>query len=101
MGKEGRANNGTNRAALAETPMVAAKCRVANPSEQKNAPYLVKKCPKWGFYYIRASEKMPDTQKWGIFSKFYCIFINKGKCPMVEKMPFFPKKALKMPGWQH
>ncbi len=26
MGKEGRANNGTNRAALAETPMVAAEC---------------------------------------------------------------------------
>ncbi len=32
---------------------------------------------------------------------FYCIFINKGKCPMSQKMPFFPKKALKMPGWQH
>ncbi len=44
---------------------------------------------------------MPDAQKWGIFSKFYCIFINKGKCPMSHKMPIFPKKALKMPGWQH
>ena len=32
---------------------------------------------------------------------FYCIFINKGKCPMSQKMPIFPKKALKMPGWQH
>ncbi len=75
--------------------------RVANPSERKNAPSSVKKCPKWGFYYIRASEKMPDTQKWGIFSMFYCIFINKGKCPMSQKMPIFSKKALKMPGWQH
>ncbi len=50
--------------------------RVANPSERKNAPSFVKKCPKWGFYYIGTSEKMPDTQKWGIFTMFYCIFIN-------------------------
>ena len=77
------------------------RCRVANPSERKNASSLVKKCPKWGFYYIRTSEKMPDAQKWGIFFMFYCIFINKGKCPMSQKMPIFPKKALKMPGWQH
>ncbi len=44
---------------------------------------------------------MPNAQKWGIFSMFYCIFINKEKCPMSQKMPNFPKKALKMPGWQH
>ena len=42
--------------------------RVANPSERKNAPSLVKKMPKMGFYYIKTSEKkMPDAQKWGIF----------------------------------
>ncbi len=66
----------------------------------KNVPSLVKKCPKCRFYYQRASEKMPDTQEWGIFSELYCIFINKGKCRLVEEIPFCPKKALKMPGWQ-
>ncbi len=44
---------------------------------------------------------MPEPRKWGIFFEFYCIFINEGKCPIVEKMPFFPRKVLKMPGWQH
>ncbi len=27
------------------------EARVANPSERKNAPSSVKKCPKWGFHY--------------------------------------------------
>ncbi len=26
---------------------------------------------------------------------FYCIFINKGKCPMSQKMPIFSKKGIK------
>ena len=28
---------------------------------------------------------------------FYFIFINKGKCPMVEKVPFFQKRHKKCP----
>ena len=77
--------------------------RVASqpPSERKNAPSSVKKIPKWAFYYIRGSEKMPDTQKDGSFFEFYCIFIDKEKNPMSQKEPNFPKKALKIPGWQH
>ena len=48
---------------------------------------------------------MPKAQKWDFFPELYCIFINRGKCPMVEKIPFPPpspqKKELKMPGWQY
>ncbi len=45
---------------------------------------------------------MPDTQKWGIYPVFSCMFINKGKCPKSQKCHFFQKKrALKTPGWQH
>ncbi len=36
---------------------------------------------------------MPDTQKGGIFFKFYCIFIDKGKGPVSEKRPNSPRKA--------
>ncbi len=64
------------------------------PRNEKNAPSSVERCPKWG------SEKKFDTQKWGFFHVLL-HFINKRKCPMVEKVSFFPKKALKMPGWQH
>ncbi len=38
---------------------------------------------------------MPDTLKWGIFPMFYRIFINKGKFPMSQIMPIFPKKGIK------
>ncbi len=35
--------------------------RVANLLERKHAPSLVKKCPKWGFYYKKTFEKMSFT----------------------------------------
>ena len=36
--------------------------RVFQPLGTKKCPSSVKKCPKWDFYYIGTSEKMPDTQ---------------------------------------
>ncbi len=75
--------------------------QVASPSERKNAPCSVQKCPKLRFFYLhKAIWKMPDAQKWGIFFTFHGIFISKRKCPMSQKMPNFPKKALEMPCWQ-
>ncbi len=42
---------------------------------------------------------MPDSLKWGIFSCFIA-FYQQRKLPRL-KNKIFPKKALKMPGWQH
>ncbi len=64
------------------------KSRVANTSERKNAPSSKKNAPNGVF-----TKKMPDTQNWGIYPVFSCMFINKGKCPKSQKMPFFPKKG--------
>ncbi len=66
--------------------------RVTNPSERKNAPSSVKKCPKWGFYHIRASEKMPDTLKWGIFPCFIAFLLSKENAPCLKKCQFFRKR---------
>ncbi len=63
------------------------------PLGTKNAPSTVKKIPNLSFYYVWASEKMPDTQKGGIFFKFCCIFIDKGKGPVSEKIANSPRKA--------
>ncbi len=66
---------------------------VANPFERKNAPSSVKNCPTWGFYYIRTSENMPNTQKRGFLSSFIAFLLTKeNKCPMIEKCHFFRKR---------
>ena len=46
--------------------------RVANLSERKNTIFS-EKMPQVGFYYIRTSEKMPHTQKWGIFPHAFLL----------------------------
>ncbi len=69
--------------------------RVANPSERKNAPSSVKKMPQMGFLLHKDFWKNARYKKiWHLFV-LYCIFINKGKCPMVEKMLFFSEKGIK------
>ncbi len=39
----------------------------------KKRPIFREKSTKWGFYYIRTSEKMPDTQKRDIFRFFFAV----------------------------
>ncbi len=45
-----------------------------------------------GDYTTKGHLKRCPMHKKGHFLKFYCIFINKGKCPMSQKMPIFLKK---------
>ncbi len=63
------------------------------PHGTKKCPIFREKMPQMGFEppYIRASEKMPDTQKLGIFSSFIA-FLLKRKMPHVSKNANFSKK---------
>ena len=71
------------------------------PRNEKMPHLQWKKCPKWGFYYIKTSEKTPDTKKFGIYLCFIAFLLTKENAPWLKKCYFFPKKALKMSGRQH
>ncbi len=85
--------------------------RVANPSErkkcpifgEKKAPSLVKKMPQMQILLHKGFKKMPNTHKKmrHFFRVLLHFYLTKENAPLVVKMPFFPKNALKMPGWQH
>ncbi len=72
------------------------------PLGTKNASSLVKNAPNGFFFYVRASEKCPIHKNGAFFPSFiaFLLILTKENSPCLEKMPFFPKKALKMPTWQ-
>ncbi len=67
--------------------------RIANPSERKNAPSMVKKFLNWGFYDIRPSEKKSQNRKNGaFFLSFIAFLVKKENAPCPKKYIFFWKR---------
>ncbi len=69
--------------------------RVANPSERINAPYSVKKWPKWGFYYIRAFLKKIPIHKNGTLFHGFLHFYQQRKMPHVSENANLSEKGIK------
>ncbi len=62
--------------------------RILRLGTKKCPPSLVKKSPKWRFYYIRPYKKSQLTTKMGLFFKFICNLNNKEKAPCITNAIF-------------